>query len=37
MALACMESPHDLVSTGVAFKEEFPLWTALTLEARADT
>lgn len=31
MALACVETPHDLRSTGVGFKEEFPAWTALAL------
>ncbi|WP_452233285.1 GFA family protein [Lentisalinibacter orientalis] len=31
LAVACVESPHDLKSTGVAFKEEFPKWTALTV------
>lgn len=31
MALACVDPPHDLKSTGVGFKEEFPVWTALTL------
>lgn len=30
MALACMATPHDLVSTGVAFKEELPGWTAMS-------
>lgn len=29
MAVACIETPHDLVSTGVVFGEEFPPWTAL--------
>jgi hypothetical protein len=29
MALACMATPHDLVSTGVGFKEELPAWTAM--------
>ena len=32
MALACMTLPHDLVSTGVSFKEELPAWTALELD-----
>jgi hypothetical protein len=31
MALACVATPHDLVSTGIGFKAEFPVWTALTL------
>lgn len=31
MALACLATPHGLVSTGVGFKEEFPVWTALRL------
>lgn len=31
MALACMEGPHDLVSTSVSFKEELPDWTAMTI------
>jgi hypothetical protein len=30
MALACLEGPHDLRSTGVGFKEELPGWTAMT-------
>jgi hypothetical protein len=30
MALASLATPHDLVSTGVGFKEEFPAWTSLT-------
>ena len=29
MALACIAAPHDLVSTGIAFRDEFPAWTAL--------
>lgn len=35
MAVACMTSPHDLKSTGVAFREEFPPWSALALEKSA--
>jgi hypothetical protein len=31
MALACVDSPHDLKSTGVGFEEEFPAWSALAL------
>lgn len=31
MAIACMTGPHDLKSTGVAFKSEFPAWSALCL------
>lgn len=31
MALACFAEPHDLASTGVAFRNEFPTWTALVL------
>jgi hypothetical protein len=31
MAVACMTTPHDLVATGVGFKEEFPAWSAMTL------
>lgn len=31
MALACITPPHDLISTGVSFKEDFPEWTALVL------
>lgn len=29
MALACMTEPHDLHSSGIGFKDEFPTWTAL--------
>jgi len=29
MALACMQPPHDLVATGISFKEELPEWTAM--------
>jgi len=32
MAVACIDSPHDLVSTGVAFKEELPAWSAMTIK-----
>ena len=32
MALACIATPHDLVSTGVGFREEFPDWTSLELK-----
>jgi hypothetical protein len=35
MAVACISTPHDLVSTGVAFRDEFPSWTALTV-AKSD-
>jgi hypothetical protein len=31
MALACITEPHDLVSSGVVFKDELPAWTALTI------
>ena len=31
MALACITAPHDLVATGVSFKEELPAWTAMVL------
>lgn len=30
MAVAAIDTPHDLVSTGIVFQEEFPAWTALT-------
>ena len=30
MALACIDQPHDLVSTVIAFKEEMPEWTSMT-------
>lgn len=30
MALACFDTPHNLVSTLVSFKEELPAWTALS-------
>jgi len=33
MAVACMTLPHDLQSTGVAFKHEFPPWSALSLSS----
>lgn len=26
----CVATPHDLVSTGIRFREELPVWTALT-------
>lgn len=29
IALACVNPPHDLKSTGVCFKGELPVWTAL--------
>lgn len=32
MAVACITGPHDLKSTGVAFRDEFPAWTALVLQ-----
>jgi len=35
MALACIATPHDLVSTGVGFKEELPAWTAIAVEREA--
>jgi hypothetical protein len=31
MAVACIETPHDLRSSGVAFEEDLPAWTALRL------
>lgn len=31
MAVACIATPHDLQSTGVAFAEEFPPWSALAV------
>ena len=31
MALACVDSPHNLTATKVSFAEEFPDWTALAL------
>ncbi len=34
MALSCISSPHDLKSGGVAFKQEFPAWTALSMEEK---
>jgi hypothetical protein len=30
LALECVHEPHDLVSTGVSFKEKFPFWSAMT-------
>lgn len=35
MALACIETPHDLAATDVSFKEELPTWTAMTLGKEA--
>lgn len=32
MAVACINTPHDLVSSGVGFKEEMPNWTAMTIK-----
>jgi hypothetical protein len=32
MALACMETPHDLTATDVSFKEELPEWSAMTVK-----
>ncbi len=29
MALACFDTPHDLVATKVSFEEELPEWTAM--------
>jgi len=34
MALACMKSPHGLKSTGVAFEEELPPWSAMTIKGK---
>jgi len=31
MALACIDTPHDLVATGVAFEQELPVWTAMSV------
>ena len=31
MALANMDPPHDLMSTGVSFSDEFPHWSVLSL------
>ncbi|MEM7017830.1 MAG: GFA family protein [Pseudomonadota bacterium] len=31
MALACIDTPHELVATGVSFKDELPEWTAMAL------
>lgn len=31
MALATIDTPHELVSTTVAFADEFPGWTALSV------
>ena len=31
MAVACMKTPHDLVSKHVAFNQEIPNWTALKI------
>jgi hypothetical protein len=31
LALACFDTPHDLVATKVSFEEELPVWTALTV------
>ena len=36
MALACIHTPHDLVSTGISFKDEFPAWTWLRLHDELD-
>ena len=33
MALACINEPHDLKSSGLAFAEEFPPWTAVRADA----
>lgn len=35
MAVACLEGPHDLVSTGVVFQEELPAWTAMTIKTNS--
>jgi hypothetical protein len=32
MAVASMETPHNLMATGVSFTEELPAWTALGLK-----
>ncbi len=34
MAVACLETPHDLVATGVVFQEELPRWTAMSASVR---
>lgn len=31
IAVAAIATPHDLVSAGVAFKSEFPAWSALSI------
>ncbi|XOV87933.1 MAG: GFA family protein [Pseudomonadota bacterium] len=30
LALACMHEPHDLIATGISFKEELPRWSFLS-------
>ena len=35
MALACFDTPHDLVATQVSFKEELPIWTAMSVRKDA--
>ncbi|MFT5114520.1 MAG: hypothetical protein ACI8P9_003858 [Parasphingorhabdus sp.] len=30
MALACIDTPHDLVAAGLSFAEELPSWTAMS-------
>ena len=32
MSLACITTPHDLVSSGVGFTDEFPKWTAMAIK-----
>ena len=31
MAVACMNTPHELVSTVVSFQAELPVWTMMTV------
>ncbi len=34
MAVACLETPHDLVATRVVFQDELPRWTAMSVSVR---
>jgi hypothetical protein len=35
MAVACMDTPHDLVSTVVSFLEELPAWTMMSVRRKS--
>lgn len=34
MAVACLETPHELVATGASFAEELPAWSAMVVSEK---